>query len=1108
MFITAHAACAGPKIGQTLAKWNFDTNTQGWQAANDCTLQVKDGVLNINATGHEPYLYSPPISINGPVAVRIRAKCALSGQGRLYWTVMLPSMQSSPWGEDSVVYFDLIHDGQWHEYTIPIDIDGKLTQMRFDPAKTVGQTDVAWVELDRLGEDSSVGGAIAGLPAKVSIADGPISATLETGQHRFTVTDARTGRQWRSVPSNARILDARKTGKNAMALSIRDRISGLTFACTVSVRKDGVLTFDLDTADRSAKFDKLIYPPRFEAELGKGALLFTDRCCGVLIDQKDTGFPQKSFFCYSNIGLDMPWFGVVDLKRGDGMMVLFETPTDVAVDLRADEQGRQWPQTRWVGSMGIWSYPRRVSYRFSTSGGYVALAKMYRAYAQQIGQVKTLAQKAKERPNVARLKGAALVWGSTGLKFAREAHAAGMSRAVVYDFGQPQASDLRQISDLGFLTGHYDCYTDILNGPVGTNSDNIEKTAYRTPDGKPLPGWRMPDGLQYYTRSSSRALSAAKHNIPLFRQVSPFSTIFLDVSATIDLFEDYHPDHRFDRRQDMKYRIGLYDYMTKLGLVTAGEHGKAWNAMVVDYTEGMASGPFWWEMPAGYLIPPKTRADIKGDYLNYGCNYTKLIPLWQLVFHDCVANAWYWGDSSDYYYAVAPESSDRKDLTNMLYGTMPLMWSNTLGYGWDRNRARFLETYRNTCKLNEVTAFDQMLSHEFLSEDRAVQRSRFSGGAVVVVNYSDQPKPYRDAAGLKTLAPRGFYAHAPGFEQFRLIDRGGVVTRICGSKFLFVQTEKRQSVGPVELQGKVTAFEESPGRWHLVVESEHESIIDLKELIATSARKGTSLFELSDDGGMVRQLPTDIANGVVRIPGGKGIRLFAVLLHPQDSLLILPQRNELGKDEKVELFTGRSSGTVRYTLDGTEPTSGSPVYASPLPVQGCVTVKAAIFGGAKRIGRTVSASYVRSLFESGVMRGGDPAKRVSVSVAGAGELRLLVDDGGDGTAYDHANWADAKLVSADGSVTYLSDLKPVVATQGNGTLQRDHNLEGKPIEIAGQRFARGLCTHAFSTIVYTLNGKYDRFESWVGVDDYAVRDHPGEKNGSVGFHVIITPGGK
>lgn len=50
------------------------------------------------------------------------------------------------------------------------------------------------------------------------------------------------------------------------------------------------------------------------------------------------------------------------------------------------------------------------------------------------------------------------------------------------------------------------------------------------------------------------------------------------------------------------------------------------------------------------------------------------------------------------------------------------------------------------------------------------------------------------------------------------------------------------------------------------------------------------------------------------------------------------------------------------------------------------------------------------LWQSSVMKGGDPAQEVNVRVAGVNELVLKVTDGGDGGNCDHADWADAKLV--------------------------------------------------------------------------------------------------
>jgi alpha-galactosidase len=51
----------------------------------------------------------------------------------------------------------------------------------------------------------------------------------------------------------------------------------------------------------------------------------------------------------------------------------------------------------------------------------------------------------------------------------------------------------------------------------------------------------------------------------------------------------------------------------------------------------------------------------------------------------------------------------------------------------------------------------------------------------------------------------------------------------------------------------------------------------------------------------------------------------------------------------------------------------------------------------------------RTLWESGVMRLGQPAKTVDVDLRGVRTLLLLVGDAGDGTGWDHADWADARF---------------------------------------------------------------------------------------------------
>jgi alpha-galactosidase len=59
----------------------------------------------------------------------------------------------------------------------------------------------------------------------------------------------------------------------------------------------------------------------------------------------------------------------------------------------------------------------------------------------------------------------------------------------------------------------------------------------------------------------------------------------------------------------------------------------------------------------------------------------------------------------------------------------------------------------------------------------------------------------------------------------------------------------------------------------------------------------------------------------------------------------------------------------------------------------------------------------RTLWESGVMRGGDAPRSVSVDLRGINTLVLHVGDAGDGIDFDHADWADALITMAEGKPT-------------------------------------------------------------------------------------------
>jgi len=79
---------------------------------------------------------------------------------------------------------------------------------------------------------------------------------------------------------------------------------------------------------------------------------------------------------------------------------------------------------------------------------------------------------------------------------------------------------------------------------------------------------------------------------------------------------------------------------------------------------------------------------------------------------------------------------------------------------------------------------------------------------------------------------------------------------------------------------------------------------------------------------------------------------------------------------------------------------------------------------------------------------------------------------------------------------YLSDLKPVSATQGWGKLGLDKSTDGNVLTIGGEKFKKGLGTHAESAIEYEIDEEYEAFSAYVGVDQET-------GNGTVSFELWL-----
>lgn len=656
----------------------------------------------------------------------------------------------------------------------------------------------------------------------VEIDNRSISVSIDPLKGLISVFDKRCGIRW-NQPAYFRDDDQSISRSFHNVDKLPDN-SGLKFTASVgwsaNDRFDILVTLHIpedssdleitaDLPDRNSKLNIPFLDP-FVLDTPSCAIAAADGSDGHLYPADIAEFPGASIGLrnlswYPSDRMDMPWVGFCDLDIGAGYAMIIDTPFDGIVTCKQyPVAGRhiRAPSMIWLQSMGRFSYPRKLIYRFIPDGGYVSLAKAYRAYAQSKGLIIPFSEKIKRNPQVERLFGAPSVWGILDLNTAREAKAAGVDKMLMQRLGdwlqkRPSAKDIAEINGMGYLTSEYDNYVDMYplepGGMKTSNRGHVPEDTAMTSDGEVMKAWW--DGTQYAVKRCPTEYRSAMENVlPKLLKDSPFTARFFDVTAAQDLFECYNLKHPLSRSGNQELSADFFKAARETGLVTGGEHGIWWAVPYVDYFEGIMSGGFQ-SWPAGNLSHPKTKDETIpfapgerlpkwDDYEKWGIGHQYRVPLWELVFHDCVSTTWYWGDSNDWLLDAAPEITAKKDAFNILYGNAPLLWTDGRG-SWDKDRLSFMQTYRNVCKLNEVIADQEMLSHKFLTPDRAVQMTRFSGGTEIIVNFG--VTPYAAVIkGYKYFLPQnGFAVRGPKITQSREIIDGKIVTRIKRNGYHF-----------------------------------------------------------------------------------------------------------------------------------------------------------------------------------------------------------------------------------------------------------------------------------------------------------------------------------
>ena len=585
-----------------------------------------------------------------------------------------------------------------------------------------------------------------------------LDVQLNAENGTLAVTDRRGGTVWRQEPLGEGLVvkDARRIDDRTLRLAVWDVADDLTLSAMLTL-DPALPELTVRLAGEGAVTQAVAFPPPFVS--GPGTELIVPMNEGILYPVDDASIPPITLTTYSGHGLCMPWFGVTDPRTGAGVQTIIRTPDDARVEFTRQPGGLLYAEPEWEASRGRLSYPRALTYVFSNRGGDVAQAKRYRAYAQSVGLFKTLAQKRLANPNIDLLVGAVNVWNwdISKTSLTQEMKSLGMDRVLWSGGGSAQ--EIAQINALGYLSSRYDIFQDVwpADAPANLHHEGYPEDLVHLRDGSLLLGWAdketKPDGTEIVYQggviNSQRGLARARQTIPADLKTTPYRCRFIDTTTASPWREDYSPAHPLTRTQDRHYKMALLDFCANsLKQVVGTETGIDPSVPFADYYEGMLSlGPY--RLPdAGYtMIAYKAPTP---DFLKFQVGHFYRIPLWELVYHECVVATWYWGDATN----KAPEVWPQRDLFNLLYGTPPLFLFDKAG--WEKNKAHFAETYRSVCPTVRRLGYTEMVSHEFLTPDHAVQQTRWASGATIIVNFGASAYRLPDGSALR---PGGWSAH-------------------------------------------------------------------------------------------------------------------------------------------------------------------------------------------------------------------------------------------------------------------------------------------------------------------------------------------------------------
>lgn len=468
-------------------------------------------------------------------------------------------------------------------------------------------------------------------------------------------------------------------------------------------------------------------------------------------------------------------------RSGTFLITGIENPYDALVS-NDMVGGLNHTSIQWQPQKGDFAYAR--SLRIFVDDSLPSAVARYRLWRESQGLVKTLRQKAVDVPNIDRLVGSANFWiwdenfynrmyskpenpdapKRDVRKIAGEMLSLGISHVLWQNITGESAEDCRYLNELGFLVGKYDIYRDVLPADIADKiiPARVEMSRRRTkywPDavavdknGKFYNAWKVhgKDGKMYWQHAVCDvcAVQMTKDIVSADLKNVGYTARLIDVQAGTPPRECFSPFHPTTRRESSAAIRSQGEFMHSIGQVLGVECGHEFYAATYDYAEGLLSPELARSPQSGRSQTRVLRFDDMPEHtLGIMLNPAYRIPLWELAYHDCVVQYWYWGDTP----ANCPELMDRFDAFNMLYGYPPIYSLDVSN--WEKLKGKIAASYAKIAPLAQRVGFAKMTNFEYLSADKFVQKSTFDNGVYVIVNFGEKPFTTDDGRVVEPLRP-------------------------------------------------------------------------------------------------------------------------------------------------------------------------------------------------------------------------------------------------------------------------------------------------------------------------------------------------------------------